>query len=184
MISAVKEAPAEQMVLLLALESSALLSRPTGTAWHIKLLSFYLVFVWTGSLFGLITQLGVMEPKVILYSEGLELMPCSKWVLIVHLWVQQRYRWLSGICLRRCPNPFSLSAWFDEYFTVTLSRPFTILASFFFFYLFKSDLSSLHIDWLSVQLDPMGFWLPECLSWLRNVLRQKSICWSGLFYGD
>lgn len=45
MKSIVKEAPAEQMVFKLALEFSVLLSQPPGTPWHIKLLSFDLVFV-------------------------------------------------------------------------------------------------------------------------------------------
>lgn len=55
-MNSVKEAPAEQMVLKLALEFSLMLSQPTGTAWHIKPLSFYLVMLQTGSLFGQITQ--------------------------------------------------------------------------------------------------------------------------------
>lgn len=52
MMSSVKEAPAEQMVFEVALEFPASLSQPAGAPGHIKLLSFYRIFVKTGSLFG------------------------------------------------------------------------------------------------------------------------------------
>lgn len=54
-MSSVKEAPAEQMVFEVALEFPASLSQPAGAPGHIKLLSFYRIFVKTGSLFGQIT---------------------------------------------------------------------------------------------------------------------------------
>lgn len=47
MISSVKKAPAEQMVVAHALEFLALLSQPSGTLGYIELFSFYFICMET-----------------------------------------------------------------------------------------------------------------------------------------
>ncbi len=114
---------------------------------------------------------GVMKPTVILHSEGLVPEPNKTMSSDSCFRGAGWHGWLAFVWLSSCLTLYDKTSLPDSTNT-SQSYSFACMQSWLHF-----------LHWLTEYQS--RFWLPKCLSWLRNVLlRHPSICWSGVLYED